>query len=275
MTAAQRGETHYRRRRVPGRLADPEASRCGLAGPVTDWPAKVTCQRCRDLGEADDPPVDRARWRTGPEGSGRSNDPDPRGAVSTNPDELLRRMLTEALARDGDPLADALLVFHRLMMDRMPYPTAWEERRVEDVPVSGPELAADGGQRRYHQRMLSDAGPVCRRDGQRWPCEATRVLDAMDAADAIARAVLAGADNLARALVMARARTHVSAAEIGACPYCICGCGRPHCPPTAAHYAAGGALCPAHESRLADEARFTELETLLTRLPAAPILDGA
>lgn len=264
-----RGETHYRARRVPGRLADPEASRCGLAGTVTDWPAKVTCQRCRDLGEADDPPIDRARWHTEPGGK----TPVTQGSV--NPDELLRRMLTEAQARDGDPLADAVLVFHRLMMDRMPWPTCWEERRVEDVPASGPELAADGGQRRYHQRMLTDAGPACRRDGQRWPCEVTQVLDAMDAADAHARALLDSADDLARAVVMARARVHVSDAEVGGCPYCICGCGRPHCPPAVAHYAATGTLCPAHESRLAVEARFTELETLLTRWPPAPILDGA
>jgi hypothetical protein len=260
------GETHYRARRVPGRLADPEASRCGLAGKVTDWPAKVTCQRCRDLGEADDPPIDRARWHT--------DDGKKARAVSINPDELLDRMLTEAQARDGDPLADALLVFHRLMTDRMPWPTAWEERRVEDVPVSGPELAADGAQRRYHQPMLTDAGPACRRDGQRWPCEVTQVLDAMDAADAIARVLLAGADDLARALVMARARMHVSDQEVGACPYCICICGRPHCPPTVAHYAASGTLCPGHESRLATEARFAELETALTSLPAAPIIDG-
>jgi hypothetical protein len=79
------GETHYRARRVPGRLADPEASRCGLAGKVTDWPAKVTCQRCRELGEADDPPVDRARWHT-----------PLAGAV------MFHRLLTSSIAVNGE-----------------------------------------------------------------------------------------------------------------------------------------------------------------------------
>jgi hypothetical protein len=258
------GETHYRARRVPGGLADPEASRCGLAGKVTDWPAKVTCQRCRDLGEADDPPIDRARWHD----DGRE------ARVSINPDELLARMLTEAQARDGDPLAGDLLVFHRLMTDRMPWPTAWEERRVEDVPVSGPELAADGPQRRYHQPMLTDAGPACRRDGQRWPCEVTQVLDAMDAADAHARAVLDGADDLAWALGLARGRVLVTDLDAGACPLCICRCGQPHCPPTVAHYRRSGALCGEHAARDRAAARFAELYELLASWPPAHAAAG-
>jgi hypothetical protein len=258
------GETHYRARRVPGGLADPEASRCGLPGKVTDWPAKVTCQRCRVLGEADDPPPDRARWHT---------DGKQARAVSINPDELLARMLTEAQARDGDPLAGDLLVFHRLMTDRMPWPTAWEERRVEDVPASGPELAADGTQRRYHQRMLTDAGPACRRDGQPWPCEVTQVLDAMDAADAHARTVLDAAPDLDEALALAIRRVHVSGQEVWGCPYCHCGCGRPHAygngTGVVEHYAANGTLCDTHAGRLAAEARFTELRAVLEAWPPA------
>lgn len=84
-----------------------------------DWQEQGWC--CR--------PCAVAAWRASP------GDPPP---VTVNPDEVLERMLAAARRRPDDPLAADLLVFHRLMLERLPWPTAWEERRVEDVPLDGP-----------------------------------------------------------------------------------------------------------------------------------------
>lgn len=99
-----------------------------------DWQEQGWC--CR--------PCAVAAWRAAP---GARPLPD----VTVNPDELLERMLRRAgwLDRNGgtpdamtaahaQALAADVLVFHRLMLERLPWPTIWEERRVEDVPLDGP-----------------------------------------------------------------------------------------------------------------------------------------
>lgn len=123
-------------------------------------------------------------------------------------------------------------------------------------PHADGEPGADRDQRRYHQRMLTDDGPVCALDGQPWRCRAMQVLDAMDDAAAIAAVLVYGAGDLARALAAARALVHVYPAEAAACPDCL----------------AAGQMCGGHAARQEQEARFADLEAALAHL--APIPEG-